>query len=216
MPNNAASRPIRVLIVDDHGVVREGLRAYLELEPDIEVVGEARDGQEGVRRAQELQPDVVLMDLVMPVMDGPTAIRAIHDAHPAIHVIALTSFPEEDLVQRALGAGAISYLLKNVGADELAGAIRGAIAGRSTLAPEATQALIRRVTHPAPPGVELTPREQEVLALMVKGLSNPEIAARLVVGRSTAKFHVSSVLTKLGVSSRTEAVALALQRHLVQ
>ncbi len=207
---------IRVLIADDHAMVRSGLAAFLLSNDDMELIGEASDGSEAVRLCAEMRPDVVLMDLVMPVMDGPTAIRAIHDAFPDIHVIALTSFPEEDLVQRALGAGAISYLLKNVGADELAGAIRGANAGRSTLAPEATQALIRRVTHPAPPGIDLTPREHEVLALMVKGLSNPEIAQRLVVGRSTAKFHVSSVLTKLGVSTRTEAVAMALQRHLVK
>ena len=206
--------PIRVLIADDHAMVRSGLAAFLQASDDLELVGEASNGLEAVRRCAEVLPDVVLMDLVMPGMDGATAIREIHQSFPDIQVIALTSFPEEDLVQRALGSGAISYLLKNVGADELAGAIRGAKAGRATLAPEAAQALIMRVRHPAQ-GHDLTAREREVLALMVKGLTNGEIAQRLVVGRSTVKFHVSSVLTKLGVSSRTEAVALALQLKLV-
>jgi NarL family two-component system response regulator LiaR len=206
--------PIRVLIADDHAMVRSGLAAFLQASDDLELVGEASNGSEAVRVCGETRPDVVLMDLVMPGMDGATAIREIHQSYPDIQVIALTSFPEEDLVQRALGSGAISYLLKNVGAEELAGAIRGAKAGRSTLAPEAAQALILRARE-QPHAYDLTPREREVLGLMVKGLNNPEIASRLVVGRSTVKFHVSSVLTKLGVSSRTEAVALALQQHLM-
>jgi NarL family two-component system response regulator LiaR len=196
-------------------MVRSGLAAFLLATDDLELVGEASDGLEAVRICAESHPDVVLMDLLMPRMDGPTAIKEIVSADASIQVIALTSFPEEDLVQRALGAGAISYLLKNVGADELARAIRAAHAGKPTLAPEAAQALIQRARTPVP-GHDLTRREQEVLALMVKGMSNPEIARHLVVGRSTAKFHVSSVLTKLGVSTRTEAVALALQHGLVQ
>src|SRR5438105_3337397 len=208
------TKRIRVLIADDHAMVRSGLAAFLMASDDLELVGEASNGSEAVRACAETRPDVVLMDLVMPGMDGPTAIREIHQSFPDVHVIALTSFPEEDLVQRALESGAISYLLKNIGADELAGAIRGANAGRSTLAPEAAQALIQR-TRVQPQAFDLTPREREVLGLMAKGLSNPEIAQRLVVGRSTAKFHVSSVLTKLGVSSRTQAVALALQHRLV-
>ena len=207
--------PIRVLIADDHAMVRSGLAAFLQASDDMELVGEASNGSEAVRRCAEIQPDVVLMDLVMPGMDGATAIREIHQSFPGIQVIALTSFPEEDLVQRALGSGAISYLLKNVGAEELAGAIRGAKVGRPTLAPEAAQALITRVRHPAQ-GHDLTAREREVLALLVKGMTNAQIAQRLIVGRSTVKFHVSSVLTKLGVSSRTEAVALALQLKLVE
>jgi two-component system, NarL family, response regulator LiaR len=140
--------PIRVLIADDHAMVRSGLAGFLLASDDLDLVGEASNGFEAVRLCAEMRPDVVLMDLMMPGMDGPTAIRAIHQTYPDIQVIALTSFPEQDLVQRALGAGAISYLLKNVGADELAGAIRGAKAGRSTLAPEAAQALKPQAKKP--------------------------------------------------------------------
>ena len=207
--------PIRVLIVDDHPMVRGGLSAFLAAYEDLELVGEAEDGAEAVRRVAELAPDVVLMDLVMPGTDGVSATRTICQRFPQTRVLALTSFPEDQLVQQVLQAGATGYLLKNVGADELATAIRAARAGRATLAPEAAQALISRAKQGPPPGQELSPREREVLALMVQGLSNPDIADRLVVGRSTVKFHVSSILSKLGVASRTEAVALAVQHHLV-
>ncbi len=210
------SKPIRVMIVDDHAVVRSGLSAFLLAFDDLEFVGEAAGGEEAVRRCAEIGADVVLMDLVMPEMDGAAATAAIREACPSVQVIALTSFPEENLVQSALKAGAIGYLLKNVSADELAEAIRAAHAGRSTLAPEAAEALIRTTTRSPQPGHDLTEREREVLALMVEGLRNPDIAQRLVVSRSTVKFHVSSILAKLGVATRTEAVALALQRGLVE
>lgn len=208
-------RPVRVLIVDDHAVVRSGLAAFLLAFDDLEVAGQAAGGKEAVDLCREVRPDVVLMDLVMQGMDGASATEAIREACPSVQVIALTSFPEEDLVQRALQAGAIGYLLKNVSADDLADAIRAAHAGRGTLAPEATQALINSATRPGKPEYNLTDRECEVLALMAEGFTNPAIAETLFVSRSTVKFHVSSILAKLGVASRTEAVALAVQEGLV-
>jgi NarL family two-component system response regulator LiaR len=206
---------IRVMVVDDHEMVRSGLSAFLGIAPDIELVGEAASGEEAVRRCAELRPDVVVMDMIMPGMDGAEATRRIRQQLPQTQVIVLTSFPEEDLVQQALQAGALSYLLKNVGANELVGAIRAAHAGRPTLAPEATQALIHQATRPAKPGQDLSRREREVLALMVRGLSNRLIAEELVISPSTVDFHVSNILGKLGATSRTEAVALAVQHRLV-
>jgi two-component system, NarL family, response regulator LiaR len=207
--------PIRVLLVDDHAVVRSGLSAFLLAFEDLDLVGEASSGEEAVRLCDRLAPDVVLMDLVMPGMDGAQATRAIRQKCPAIQVIALTSFKEQELVEGVLEAGAIGYLLKNVSADELAQAIREAHAGRPTLAPEAAQALIQAQRQPPKIGFDLTDRELEVLALLVEGLNNPEIAERLVISRSTAKFHVSSILSKLGVGSRTEAVAVAVKEGLL-
>jgi NarL family two-component system response regulator LiaR len=209
------SEPIRVLLVDDHTVVRSGLSAFLLAFDDLELVGEANSGEEAIRLCPQVKPDVVLMDLVMPGMDGAQATRAIRAKCPDIQVIALTSFKETELVEGVMEAGAIGYLLKNLSADELATAIRNAHAGRPTLAPEAAQALIQSMRQPPKPGLDLTERELEVLSLLVEGLTNPEIADRLVVSRSTAKFHVSSILSKLGVSNRTEAVSLAVQHKLV-
>lgn len=209
------SKPIRVLIVDDHAVVRSGLSAFLMVYDDLELVGEASSGEQAVRMCRSRDPDVVLMDLVMPGMDGAEATRAIRAECPSVQVIALTSFKEQELVQGALQAGAIGYLLKNLAADELADAIRAAFAGRATLAPEAAQVLVEATREPQLPHFDLTDREKEVLALMVEGCTNPEIAERLIISKSTVKFHVSSILGKLGVSSRTEAVALALQQKLV-
>ena len=209
------SSTIRVMIVDDHDMVRRGLAAFLRAKPDLELVGEADDGQQALDVCEQVEPDVILMDLVMPEMDGTTATRAIRERWPQVQVIALTSFQEKKLVQEALRAGAISYLLKNVSVDDLAEAIRAAYAGRPTLAPEATRALIQAASQDDTPGYDLTPREHEVLALIVEGLNNPEIAERLTVSRSTARAHVSNILSKLGVSNRAEAIALALRRELV-
>jgi NarL family two-component system response regulator LiaR len=205
---------IRVLIVDDHGVVRSGLAAFLRIFEDLELVGEAATGQQALLLCEQMHPDVVLMDLFMPGMDGATAMRAIHQQYPQIRVIALTSFCEHELVQAVLRAEAIGYLLKDVTADELAGAVRAAYAGRPTLAPEVMAALMHATAHPPAHAPELSAREREVLALMVKGLSNADIAARLIVSRSTVKFYVSSILAKLHVASRVEAVALAVERRL--
>jgi NarL family two-component system response regulator LiaR len=211
----ANTKPIRVLIVDDHAMVRRGLAAFLKVYEDLELVGEAASGEESVRLCAELQPDVVLMDLKMGEMDGAAATRAIRQDHPGVQVIALTSFQEEGLVHEALQAGAISYLLKNVSAEDLVAAIRSAHTGRSTLAPEAMEALIHPTAQPNTLGCDLTPRERDVLGLMIKGLSNTEIAEQLVVSPSTVKTHVSNILSKLGATSRTEAVALAVQHRIV-
>jgi NarL family two-component system response regulator LiaR len=203
------------MLVDDHGMVRRGLAAFLRVSPDLELVGEARNGQEALQLCERVLPDVILMDLIMPGMDGSEATRLIRERWPDVQVIALTSFQEQELVRSALRAGAISYLLKNVSAGDLAEAIRAAHAKRSTLAPEAIQALIQAEQQPSAQDYGLTPRENEVLALLVEGMTNPDIAERLSVSRSTAKAHVSNILSKLGVSNRAEAIALSLEQGLV-
>jgi NarL family two-component system response regulator LiaR len=209
---------IRVMLVDDHKVVRSGLSTFLMTCDDMELVGEASSGEQALSLCPQVNPDVVLMDLVMSGMDGATTTRLIREKYPEIQVIVLTSFKEEELVQGALQAGAIGYLLKDITADELANAIRSAYAGRPTLAPEAAQVLIQATRQPAAEkiGYDLTEREREVLALMIEGLNNNNIADRLVVSHSTAKFHVSSILSKLRAASRTEAVAIALQNNLIK
>ncbi len=205
--------PIRVLLVDDHAVVRRGLAAFLMAYDDLELAAEAADGAEAVGKCHDA--DVVLLDMVMPQMDGAEVARLMRRQCPHIQIIALTSFHADEIVQRALQAGAIGYLLKNVGADELAAAIRAAYAGRPTLAPEAAAALMHAASQPPVPRYDLTAPEREVLALLVDGLSNPEITHRLTISCSTVKFHISSILAKLGVRSRTEAVVLATRQHLV-
>ena len=210
-----SSTRIRVMVVDDHTMIRRGLATFLKVYDDLEMVGEASSGQAAIQLCAQLQPDVVLMDMAMPDMDGAAATRHIRKQSPLIHVIALTSFKEEILVQSALQAGAISYLLKDVSADELAEAIRAAHAGRSTLSPEAAQALVHAASQSPAPGLDLTGREREVLTLMIEGLNNTHIAGGLSVSPSTVKSHVSNILSKLGVSSRTEAVTLALRNRIV-
>ena len=209
------SKPIRVLLVDDHTMVRRGLAAFLKVFDDLQLVGEADSGEAAIQLCGEILPDVVLMDMVMPDMDGATVTRTICQQYPQVQVIALTSFKDGDLVKNALEAGAIGYLLKDVSADELVRAIRAAHAGRATLSPEAAQALVETANQPPAPGLDLTEREREVLALMVEGLNNTQIAGRLTVSSSTIKSHVSNILAKLGVASRTEAVTLALRNRIV-
>jgi two-component system, NarL family, response regulator LiaR len=213
--NAASPRPIRVMLVDDHAMVRRGLATFLKVFDDLRLVGEAENGEEALRKCAETLPDVVLMDMVMPDSDGVSATRAIRTQFPQVQVIALTSFKEGALIKSALEAGAIGYLLKDVSADEIAQAIRAAHFGRATLSPEAAQALVMNASQPQTPGVDLTEREREVLGLMVEGLNNTQIAEKLTVSPSTIKSHVSNILTKFGVSSRTEAVTLALRRKLV-
>lgn len=207
--------PIKVLLVDDHAVVRSGLAAVLLTYDDLHLVAEAGSGEEAVRLAERYRPDVILMDLVMPGMDGVAATRAIHERWPDIKIIILTSFKEKDMVDSALKAGAMSYLLKNISAGELVAAIRGAATGQARLSPEAAQVLIQELRNPQP-GFDLTDREREILKLMVDGMPNSSIADKLVVSQSTVKFHVSNILSKLGATSRTEAVSIALKQNLVK
>ena len=210
------SRTIRVMLVDDHNVVRSGLATFLSAYEDFELVGEAKNGLEAIQLCRTHKPDVILMDLMMPEMDGIAATRAILADYPEIKIIAMTSFEEEKLVQGVLSAGAISYLIKNVSSEELAKAIRDAASGRSTLSPEAARVLIQ-ATRPTPkqPLFDLTEREHEVLILVVEGQSNQQIADALVISLATVKAHISNILSKLQVSSRAEAISYAIKHKLV-
>jgi NarL family two-component system response regulator LiaR len=206
---------IRVMVVDDHTMVRRGLATFLKVSHDLQLVGEAKSGAEAIQLCSEILPDVVLMDMVMPDMDGATATRAICQKYPRVRVIALTSFKEGNLVKNALESGAIGYLLKDVSASDLVQAIRAAYNGRATLSPEVAQTLVETASQPPTPGLNLTEREREVLILMVDGLNNKQIAEKLTVSLSTIKSHVSNVLLKLGIASRTEAVTIALRNRIV-
>jgi NarL family two-component system response regulator LiaR len=207
--------PIRILMVDDHAMMRIGLATFLASYDDFELVGEASSGVEAVELCEQLEPDVVLMDLVMQDMDGVEATQVILSKQPDTKIIALTSFEEAGLVRGVLQAGAVGYLLKGVSSDDLARAIRAAVEGTPTLSPEATQILIEETRRPTHTHFEMTDRELEVLVLVADGLNNREIADQLFVSRSTVKTHVSNILTKLGVSSRTEAVAYAIENDLI-
>lgn len=206
--------PIKVLLADDHSVVRQGLRMFLALDPDLDVVGEAVNGKEALRLVGELHPDVVLMDLLMPEMDGIAATSAIRRQYPDTEVIALTSVLEDEKVYGAIRAGAIGYLLKDTEADELCRAIKAAAAGQVQLSPQAAARLMREVRPPDSPE-QLTPREIEVLQLLAHGLANKEIARELSIGEKTVKTHVSNILSKLGVLSRTQAALYAVRAGLV-
>ena len=205
---------IRVLIVDDHTVVRQGLRMFLGLEPEFEIVGEARDGAEALQMVRSLEPDVVLMDILMPGMDGIQATEEIKKENPQVEVIALTSVLDDATVISAIRAGAIGYLLKDTEADELIGAIKAADAGQVQLSPKAAERLVREVRAPDNPE-KLTAREVEVLRLLAEGKANKEIATQLNISETTVKTHVSNILMKIGLTSRTQAALYALRLGLV-
>ena len=209
------SHTIHVMLVDDHNVVRSGLATFLRAYEDLDLVAEAKNGLEALNLCHKKKPDVILMDLMMPEMDGIAATRAILAEYPEIKVIAMTSFEDEELVQGVLAAGAISYLLKNVTADELVAAIRAASAGKSTLSPEAAKALIHATRPEAHPWSDLTEREMEVLNLVVQGKSNQQIAETMFLSLATVKAHISNILSKLQVSSRAEAIAYAIKNKIV-
>ncbi|MBK9925105.1 MAG: response regulator transcription factor [Anaerolineales bacterium] len=203
------------MLVDDHAMVRRGLATFLKVFDDLQLVGEAESGEAAIQVCAEVLPDVILMDMSLPGMDGATATHAIRKQFPQIQVIVLTSFKEGKLIKQALEAGAIGYLLKDVSADDLVQAIRSAHTGRVTLSPEVAQSLVETTNLPPTPGQDLTEREREVLVLMIEGLTNVQIAGKLTVSPSTIKSHVSSILSKLGVASRTEAVTLALRNQII-
>ena len=209
------TEPIRVLVVDDHAVVREGLRTFLELQEGIEVAGEAADGEEAIEAAERLRPDVVLMDLVMPALDGLAAMRVLRERVPGARVIVLTSFADDDKLLPALRAGAAGYLLKNAEPQELARAVRAANAGEALLDPHVAARLVDALAGEKEPLDRLTPREREVLQLIGRGFSNKRIAQGLRLSEKTVKTHVGHVLAKLGVDDRTQAAVFAVRAGLI-
>jgi two-component system, NarL family, response regulator LiaR len=211
---NMNHSPIKVMVVDDHPVVRDGLKLMLSVTPDLLWVGQAENGAEAIEQCTVSQPDVILMDLIMPQVDGPSATQIIRRQFPSVQVVALTSFDDRELVQKALQAGAISYVLKNASMETITDAIRGAYAGRSTIAPTAVQALVSVNSHDTLEE-ELTLREKEVLQFMADGLKNASIAEKMNVGESTVRFHVTNIFRKLGTTNRTQTVRLAIERGLI-
>jgi len=207
---------IKVLIVDDHPLVRHGIKTLLDVYDDIEVIGEAENGQEALEMCKKNKPDVVLMDLIMPGVNGIEATKEIMKNWSYIKVVTLTSFVDKKLIEDSLKAGAIGYVLKNISGDKLVATIRDADKGKSTLSSEASDFLILNIKKPPVADYQLTGQEKNILACLVEGLSNKKIAQKLVLSLSTVKFHVSNILNKLGVSSRTEAVSLAIKNKLVQ
>jgi len=210
----ANDNPIRLMIVDDHQMVRDGLKVFLSIYDDIEIVAEANNGKQAVELCEQVQPDVILMDILLPELDGPATTRLIREAHSQIQIIALSNFVDEDRVQGMFQAGAIGYLLKDVNAEQLASSIRDASKGQSMISSTAAQALVHASLHTPPPGDNLTGKEDQVLNLLVEGKTNNEIAEELFLSPGTVRFHVSNILSKLGVSNRTEAVSFALQQGL--
>jgi NarL family two-component system response regulator LiaR len=206
---------IQVVIVDDHQIVRDGLKMFLSVEEDLELVGEASNGEAALALCAEIEPDVVLMDLVMPRMDGTEATARIRENYPRIQVIALTSYAEQDLVQGALEAGAIAYVLKDIESEKLAEAIREAHRGEVTFDPAVARILIESATQQPKPGGDLTRREKDVLKLLVEGYTNRQIGEALIISISTVRFHVSNILSKLGARNRTEAARIAQENGLI-
>jgi NarL family two-component system response regulator LiaR len=206
--------PIKILVVDDHPVVRDGLKLMISVRVGLEWVGQADNGAEAIQLCSELKPDVVLMDLMMPVMDGIAATKIVRQKYPEIQVVALTTFEDKELVQKALGAGAISYLLKNAAMETITNTIHEASAGRSTISPAAIQSLIE-LNHDEIARQELSGREKEILAQMADGLKNSAIAEKLNISEATVRFHVSNILRKLGAANRAQAVRIAIKRGLI-
>ncbi len=209
------SKVIRILIADDHSITRSGLKTILSVYDDLSLVGEAKNGVEAIDMCNKVNPDVVLMDLDMPVMDGVMATIKIRKKYPNIKIIALTSFVDKQLVRDALNAGAISYIIKNISPDELTSSIRDSFYGKTTLAPEATKAVVEELKNPSKEKFNLTIQESKILKLLTKGLSNKEIAEKLFISNHTVKFHIGNILNKLGAASRTEAVFIATKNNLV-